>query len=74
VPIEPFSAYFVHPEGKQIKYAARGLPAGLSIDASSGLVSGTPQESAGDSRATIIAIDGESGARTRSNSFNIKVY
>ena len=73
VAIEPFSAYFVHPSGKQISYSANGLPAGLQIDAGSGLVTGTPIEVAAGSSVTIVAID-ESGARTRSETFNITVY
>lgn len=42
--------------GQALTYTARGLPAGLSVAAGTGLISGTPQH-AGKSRATVTATD-----------------
>jgi hypothetical protein len=43
--------------GQTLTYSASGLPAGLSINSSSGLISGTPT-SAGTSSVTVTAADG----------------
>ncbi|MHA6765323.1 discoidin domain-containing protein [Streptacidiphilus sp. PAMC 29251] len=43
--------------GQTLTYAASGLPAGLSINSSSGLISGTPT-AAGTSNVTVTATDG----------------
>jgi len=43
--------------GSTLSYSATGLPAGLSIDPGSGLISGTPL-SAGSFAATVVASDG----------------
>jgi hypothetical protein len=45
--------------GQTLTYSASGLPAGLSINASSGLISGTPS-AAGTSNVTVTATDGTS--------------
>ncbi|MFE9424689.1 putative Ig domain-containing protein [Kitasatospora sp. NPDC006697] len=52
--------------GKALSYSATGLPAGLSINASSGLVSGTPT-TAGTSSVTVTAT---SGTATGSTTFS----
>ncbi len=51
--------------GQTLTYAATGLPAGLSINSSSGLISGTPT-TAGTSTVTVTATDttGASGSAT----------
>ncbi|MFE0464209.1 putative Ig domain-containing protein [Kitasatospora sp. NPDC058965] len=50
---------------KALTYSATGLPAGLSIDAGTGLISGTPS-AAGTSNVTVTA---DSGSATGSTSF-----
>jgi len=55
-------SYQIAASGSPTAYAAAGLPAGLSINTSTGLVSGTPQ-AAGTSNVTVIAAN-SSGAGT----------
>lgn len=49
-------------------YAATGLPAGVSIDASSGLISGTPTDAAGRYAVHVTVSDGAAGAAVQSAS------
>ncbi|TCO48788.1 putative Ig domain-containing protein [Actinocrispum wychmicini] len=53
------------PQGDSLTYSATGLPAGLSINATTGLISGTPS-AAGSSSATVTARDpgGHTGSAT----------
>src|SRR4051794_38078468 len=53
------------PQGDTLTYGATGLPAGLSINSTTGLVSGTPS-TAGSSNVTVTASDpgGHSGSAT----------
>src|SRR6202007_2818048 len=57
--------------GQTLTYAAAGLPAGLSVNASSGLISGTPTAT-GTGSATVTAKDttGASGSATFSWTVN----
>ncbi len=61
----PVAAY--DPDGDTISYSATGLPAGLTIDSSSGVISGTVTASAGTYAATVTASD---GTLTGSQSFH----
>ena len=51
------------PNGDALTYSASGLPAGLSINASSGFISGTPT-TAGASSVTVTVNDGRGGIAT----------
>lgn len=73
LPIEPFAAYFVDPEGERLSYAAPGLPVGLQIDKKTGEISGTPSNSVKVAEITVEAVD-ETGAIARSNRFKVVVY
>jgi hypothetical protein len=55
------------PQGDALTYAATGLPAGLAISGSTGLISGTPS-AAGTSSVTVSATD--PGGQTGSATFN----
>ncbi|WP_128543080.1 putative Ig domain-containing protein [Larkinella soli] len=70
VPFQATLPAFTDPEGGSLTYALAGLPAGLSLDASSRVVSGTPTQ-AGTFLLTYSATDGP-GA-TNSVSFNLIV-
>ncbi|MFZ1681829.1 MAG: Ig-like domain-containing protein [Rhizobiaceae bacterium] len=61
-PFEPFAAapFFGDAEGDTITYSATGLPAGLTIDPLTGVISGTPASDAsvhGPYSVTVIATD-----------------
>lgn len=73
VPIEPFSAYFVDPEGERLRYVVSVLPRGLSIDHKTGEVSGTPLQIMNETAVTIRAIN-ETGSYAKSNRFRVTVY
>ncbi len=53
------------PDGDALSYSATGLPAGLSVNASSGLISGAPS-SAGSFNVTAQVSDGRGGVASRS--------
>jgi large repetitive protein len=68
----PLASFFADPEGDRLTFSASGLPAGLSIDPATGVISGTIDRSAsqlngGVYKVTITASDGNGG--TVSSSF-----
>ena len=56
--------------GQTLSYSATGLPAGLAINASSGLISGTPTAS-GNSTVTVTVTDSTGATGTASFAWNI---
>jgi O-glycosyl hydrolase len=56
--------------GQTLTYSATGLPAGLSINSSTGLISGTPTAS-GSSSVTVTATDGTGASGTASFTWTI---
>ena len=73
IPIQPFSPYFIDPDGEALVYSASGLPAGLSIDRDSGTISGVPLAATIISGLTISATN-QSGTTARTNKFDLVVH
>jgi len=73
IPIQPFSPYFVDPDGEILVYSASGLPEGLSIDRDSGTISGVPLAATIISGLTISATN-QSGTTSRTNAFDLIVH
>ena len=57
-------------DGDTLSYTASGLPAGLSIGAANGLISGSPT-TAGSSNVTVTAADGKGGTGTTSFTWTV---
>jgi hypothetical protein len=60
-------------DGGQLSYDATGLPAGLSIDPTSGLITGTPT-TAGVSNVTVTAADASGSIATTTFTWTIEPY
>lgn len=73
IPIQPFSPYFIDPDGEILVYSAPGLPEGLSIDRHSGTISGVPLAATNISGLTITATN-QSGTTSRTNAFDLIVH
>jgi Subtilase family/Putative Ig domain len=58
-------------DGDALSYTATGLPAGLSIGSSNGLVSGTPAGPAGTSNVTVTVSDGRGGSASTTFTWTI---
>jgi hypothetical protein len=61
------------PSGDSWTYSATGLPSGLSINADTGLITGTITGSAEDYSAAVTASDGEGASATQSFTWNVSV-
>ncbi|MCF2860476.1 putative Ig domain-containing protein, partial [Pseudoalteromonas sp. SMS1] len=63
-----------NPQNLSVSYSASGLPSGLSINTSTGVISGTPSlSSSGNKRVTITVRDRSDSSIHVSSSFNINV-
>jgi len=70
----PIRPQFIDPDGDILTYrASRRLPAGLSINSATGVITGVPQSRFWAQRLTVIATD-PSGATARSKEFSIRVF
>jgi len=70
----PLAGFFVDPDGDVLTYSAAGLPAGLTIDSATGLVSGTLGSSASQSGPYPVTVTVDDGvASVVSTSFTIDV-
>ncbi|WP_185155459.1 putative Ig domain-containing protein [Rudanella paleaurantiibacter] len=64
------AAAFSDPDGGTLTYAAAGLPAGLSINPTTGVISGTPTTS-GTFNVTVTANDGQGGSVSTGFQLNV---
>jgi VCBS repeat-containing protein len=73
------SPYFLDPNGDTLTFSASGLPAGLSIDSNTGIISGTlsdvasPIQGQGSNTVSITADDGHGGSVLQIFSWNVTV-
>ena len=61
------------PSGDSWSYSATGLPSGLSIDPTSGLITGTVTGSANTYSASVTASDGQGASATQDFTWNVSV-
>ncbi len=72
----PLASNFTDPDGDPLTFSAVGLPAGLNIDPTTGLISGTigvsaSQPAGGVYSVTVTAVDGKGGATSQIFSWTV---
>jgi hypothetical protein len=67
------SGFFEDPDGDTLTYSAAGLPAGLAIDASSGVVSGKPAAGSAEASPYSVGVAANDGSAMASGRFTLEV-
>ena len=67
------SGNFSHPESKTITFSQTGLPAGLSLNANTGVISGTTPEVADTTTYTVVITATDPDGKTCEDTFDINV-